>query len=190
MALSRSALLTVAVLVVATACGNPSEPGDTPVPGRDKSPLQTERLEYAFTYLGGVYTGSVAATYTNAGTSTVYLSLCGKDAWPVFFVAAAGAGLAPDDVEGPLSMCTGTPPIQLRPGETRTDTLQFFMHERGPDGDYTKTPRNAGRSGLYRILYRPYARVRGEGDFETEVDPLPDSVGQSNVFRIRFERAR
>jgi hypothetical protein len=78
------------------------------VPPRDNSLLQTEQLEYPFTYLRGVSSGSVVAT-----------------------------------------------------------------------------PRNAGRSGLYRILYRPYARVSGDGDFG---DPLPNSVGQSNVFRIRFER--
>jgi hypothetical protein len=176
-----------AILAANLGCGNPSAPGETPVPPRDNSLLQTEQLEYPFTYSGGVYTGSVVATYTNSGASTVYLSLCGNDAWPDFFIVVAGRGLAPDDVEGPLSICTGTPPVRLEPGETRTDTLHFFMHEREPDGDYTKTPRNAGRSGLYRILYHPYARVSGDGDFAMPRDPLPDSVGQSNVFRIRFE---
>ena len=177
-----------AILVITLGCGNPSDPGDTPVPPRDNSPLQTEQLEYPFAYSAGVYSGSVVATYANTGTTTIYLSRCGIGKSPVYSVSGAGPGLAPTDIEGPLSICVGVPPIQLLPGESRTDTLYFFMHEREPDGDYTNTPRNAGGSGLYRILYRPYARVSGVGDFATEADPLPDSVGQSNVFRIRFER--
>jgi hypothetical protein len=175
-------------VITLLGCGGPAEPTvDQPIPPRDDSPLQTEQLEYPFTYQNGTYGGTVVATYTNAGSSALYLDRCGRESEPVFFVVAAGVGLAPENVEGPISICTGVPPIALAPGESRTDRLYFLLHERRAGGAYTTVSQNAGRSGLYRLLYRPYASVAGSGDGAMGAEPLPSSSGLSNVFRIHFD---
>jgi hypothetical protein len=83
------ALRATAVAFV-LGCGDPAGLAEPPVPARDASPLQTERLEYPFAYTGGTYHGRVVVTYTNAGPATVYLSRPGLNRPPGFFLQWAG----------------------------------------------------------------------------------------------------
>jgi hypothetical protein len=183
----RQLALHFVAVAMALGCSDPAAPGEPPVPMRDASPLQTERLEYPFVYAGGTYRGTVVATFNNTGSAPVYLDSCSGRA-PVFFVAWASSGSAPADIEGPVSVCVGSPPFEVPAGGFRTDTLAFLLHERDPNFQYTSQPRNAGRSGLYRLFYRAYARVVGSGELAMPAGALPQAAGLSNAFRIKFTR--
>jgi hypothetical protein len=185
---ARQLFANVVATALALGCGSPAESGGLSVPPRDASPLQTELLDYSFVFRSGDYAGTVLATYTNAGSTPVFLNRCSERSGPVFSLGWAWTGSAPTHLEGPIWACVGVPPIQVLPGESRTDTLRFFLGEVQPNGQYTSQPRNAGRLALYRIIHRAYARVEGSGDLAKAAGPLPTEAGRSNIFRARFTR--
>ena len=119
----------LAAFAAALACDR-SGPFDVPpVPPRDDSPLQTDRLLYTLT--GNDSSGwstEVVVRYVNHGSEIVYLPGCqpGLPISPQYGFSRA----APDTGRVIFSIvwaCVGgVPALPIPPGASRTDTLLFL----------------------------------------------------------------
>jgi hypothetical protein len=121
------------------------------------------------------YAVTVVASFTNAGTSPVYLQRCYPDEpQPTYGVASLDAG--PEPAYDPVWACVGhNHPIVVGPGATRVDSLVLM----GPNrwNGYTHEP--FGRlEGRFHVDYGAgYCR-------EIQGCELPASELTSNVFTI------
>jgi hypothetical protein len=167
------------------ACGDPTEPESLyDGPPTSGEALLTDRVLYTAVHRDGEgtyrrYEFTVVARFTNHATTTVYLQRCYPDSpTPIYGVTMA------EEREGTTSgwglpwACVGHDrPFEVRPGETRTDTLHVIGPNAfsGPTGEPTGT-----LVGRMRLRYE-VRTCRDGGDCL-----LRDGTGRSNVFEVRL----
>ena len=102
------------ILLASVACGPPSV-------DRDLDPYtQTSALEYPLERHDIGYSARIAFTFTNRASAPVVLDHCEGDIRPLLQVRREGRWV---DAWHPFMRTCVSPPIEVPPGGTRTDTL-------------------------------------------------------------------
>lgn len=169
---------TALLLLAAGACAEPRKP----VAERGARPaIETKSDTTVLRLFSERVSGSVVATYTNRTSAPVYLGRCGTSHHPGFVLDK--------EVEGawslsynPVCAMIGAPPLEVRPGESRTDTLplwHFTLPQAYQNFNSPEIP------GTYRIVYEAYdCCSTPPGGGVRYGKPLPREGLVSEAFRI------
>ena len=125
--------------------------------------------------------GTIVATYTNLTKNPVYLGLCGRT-WPDFKLDRDAAGRWVPGYE-PVCMLSSDPPLEVRPGESRTDTLPLWDSRLPHAYHRFQSPEI---TGTYRIVYTAHDCCRTPpGGAVRHGTRLPKKGHVSEPFRIK-----
>lgn len=169
---------TTLLLLAAAACARPGEP----VGERGGRPaIETQSDTAVLRAFSDSVSGSVVATYTNRTSAPVYLGRCGTSRHPgvVLDKEIEGAWSLSYD---PVCAMIGAPPLEVRPGESRTDTLPLWDYRLPHSYPNFKSPEIPG---TYRIVYEVYdCCSTPPGGGVRFGPPLPREGQVSEAFRI------
>ncbi len=166
------------LVLTAAACSQPGEP----VPELVARPaIETESDTAVLHVFDDRVTGSIVATYTNRTSTPVYLGRCGTSRHPGFVLDKENGGTWTLSYD-PICDLIGTPPLEVRPCESRTDTLPVWSSRLPHVLPYFQSPEV---TGTYRIVYRAYdCCSTPPGGAARHGKQLPREGHVSDAFRI------
>ena len=180
----KTVFIGVGLLVVLLGCGmNPAGAriGDGGEVVPDTPAIQTGQTSYVLVDEGRVWRLTITATYTNRTGSTVYVRTAG-DPRPVYGLEKLENGRWQRALS-PIFPLVLSPPVVVRNGGSRTDTLVFFAGKPGgnvaPEFEVTSIP------GVYRVLYEAYRTEHVSNGIAELSDTLPVEKRSSNTFELR-----
>lgn len=142
-------LVTGCAAVVALVAAGCARPADPPAEAHARPAIEVEADTVLMRTANYEMSGTVVATYTNRTDRPVYLGTCGTPDNPGFTMdrEAQGRWVLGYDPVCPL---TAGPPLEVRPGESRTDTLRLRDNLRPNSYRNFQAPEVPG---TYRIAY-------------------------------------